>query len=101
MVKAIALTDAEVGMTLSRGVTDDKGMTLCSEGTPLTERLINLLKQREINTIYIESGETMTEEEYVAAKEKIEKRFAAASDSNSLLGKFKITMLERLENMKG
>ena len=102
MKKAIPLADAEIGMILARVVTNEKGMILCAEGTPVTERLISLLKQRAVTTISIVSDEEdMSEDDYLTLKDKIEKRFAAAGDSDSLLGKLKIAVLERLKDKKG
>lgn len=101
MKKSIALEDAEEGMILANAVTDDRGMTLCAEGTPVTERLMNLLRQKGVTAIYIESDEEMSEDDYLLLKQKIEKRFAAVSDPASLLGKLKIAVLERLEYKKG
>ncbi|UCG11685.1 MAG: hypothetical protein JSU72_14275 [Deltaproteobacteria bacterium] len=101
MRKCIPLKDAEVEMILAKDVKNDKGMILCSEGTPLTEELIDRFQQMEIASIYIESNKEMSPEEYLASRQKIEKRFAASSDQNSLLGKLKTVLLERLESPKG
>ena len=62
--KCIALTDAEEGMVLSRAVTNEKGMTLCAEGTPLTGDLIDRFKQMAVTEIYIENNEELSEEDY-------------------------------------
>ena len=101
MKKCIPLTDAETGMLLAKAVTNDKGMTLCAEGTPLTEELIDRFQQMEIDSIYIEIEKEMSHEEYLALKQKIEERFAVSSDTHSLLGKIKTVLLERLETQKG
>jgi len=101
MTKSIPISDAEEGMILAKDVTDEKGMTLCVKGTSITERIKSILKQRAIATIYIESDEEMSQEEYLTIKERIEKRFAAAGGPDSLLGKLKIAVLEHLEYKKG
>jgi len=101
MKKRIPLKDAEEGMTLAKAITNEKGMILCAEGTPLTGDLIENLQQKEIATIYIESSKEMSEEEYLAFRQKIEKRFSASNDPNSLSGKIKTVLLERLEAQKG
>ncbi len=76
-------------------------MILCAEGTSLTADLIDNLQQKEIVNIYIESSKEMSEEEYLVSRQKIEKRFSASGDPNSLLGKIKTVLLERLESQKG
>jgi hypothetical protein len=101
MKKRIPLKDAEEGMTLAKAVTNDKGMILCAEGASLTEDLIDNLQQKEIATIYIESSKEMSEEEYLASRQKIEKRFSASNNPNSLSGKIKTVLLARLEAQKG
>ena len=101
MRKSIPLKDAEEGMTLAKAVTNDKGMILCAEGTSLTTDLIDTLQQKEIGTIYIESSKEMSEEEYLASRQEIEKRFSASGDPNSLSGKIKTVLLERLAAQKG
>ena len=101
MKKSIPLKDAEEGMTLAKAITNEKGMILCAEGTSLTADLIDNLQQKEIVNIYIESNKEMSEEEYLASRQKIEKRFSASGDPNSLSGKIKTVLLERLESQKG
>ena len=99
--KCIAMTDAEEGMVLSRAVTNEKGMTLCAEGTPLTGDLIDRFKQMAVTEIYIENNEELSEEDYTVLKQKLEKRFALSGDAHSLLGKLKTVLLQRLELRKG
>lgn len=101
MKKSILLEDAEEGMVLAKAIANDRGMTLCAEGTPLTEDLIERFRDMEIDSIDIESNKERTQEEYLALKQKIEKRFSISSDSKSLLGKLKTVLLERLESQKG
>ena len=100
MRKFIPLENAEVGMVLAKAVANDRGMTLCAEGTTLTEDLIERFRDMEIDSIYIESSKEMTQEEYLAVKQKIEKRFSASNNSKSLLGKLKTVLLERLESQR-
>ena len=88
-------------MVLAKAITNDKDMTLCAEGTPLTEDLIDRFSQMDIDNICIESDKEMSQEEYLALKGKIEKRFVAPCKPNSLLGKIKIALLEHLESQKG
>jgi len=101
MKESIPITDAKPGMVLAQAITNDKDMTLCAEGTPLTEDLIDRFSQMEIDSICIESNKEMSQEEYLVLKEKIEKRLVAAYNTNSLLGKIKIALLEHLESQKG
>lgn len=101
MKESIPITDAKPGMVLAKAITNDKDMTLCAEGTPLTEDLIDRFLQMEIDNICIESNKEMSQEEYLALKEKIERRFVASYNPNSLLGKIKIALLGHLESQKG
>lgn len=101
MKENIPITDAKPGMVLAKAITNDKNMTLCAEGTSLTEDLIDRFSQMDIDTIWIESNHVMSEEECMARKEKINKRLAASGSPNSLLGKIKTALLEHLESQRG
>jgi len=101
MKESIPVKDAKPGMVLAKTVTNDKGMALCADGTALTEDLIDRFTQMEIDIIFIENNKEMSQVEYLALKEKIVKRFAASTDSNSLLGKLKTVLLKHLESQKG
>ena len=101
MIKRISTADALEGMVLARGIANDKGMTLCAEGTPLTEDLIQRFEQMEITDIYIKNEEPLSQEDYSALKEQIEHRFAVSQNPSSLLGKLKTILLKRLESQKG
>ena len=50
MKKCISIDDAGEGMILTKPVTNDKGMVLCSKGTSLTESLIQRFKQKSCIT---------------------------------------------------
>jgi hypothetical protein len=101
MIKRISITDAREGMVLARGIANDKGMTLCAEGTPLTEGLIQRVEQMEITDMYIKDEEPLSQEDYSALKQQIEHRFALSQNPSSLLGKLKTVLLKRLESQKG
>ena len=101
MKKCIPIIDAEEGMVLAREVANEKGMTLCAEGTPLTDDLIERFNQMAITDIYVENNEQLTEEDYAAIKQKLEKRFSLSENPHSLLGKLKTVLLLRLESRKG
>ena len=101
MKKQINLESAEVGMILARAVTDEKGLILCAEGTTVSDNILDLLKRRMINTIFIESDATISQSDYADLKQSIEKRFAAVGNPDCLLGKLKTVMLESLEFRKG
>ena len=101
MIKRIPITDALEGMVLARGIASDTGMTLCADGTPLTEDLIQRFEQMEITDIYIKDEEPLSQEDYSALKQKIEHRFALSENPSSLLGKLKTVLLKRLESQKG
>jgi len=101
MIKHIPITDAREGMVLARGIANDKGMTLCAEGTPLTDDLIERFVQMEITDMYIKDDEPLSQEDYRALKQQIEHRFALSKNPSSLLGKLKRVLLKRLESQKG
>ena len=101
MIKRIPLADALEGMVLARDIANDTGMTLCAEGTSLSEDLIQRFEQMEITDIYIEDEEPLSQEEYSALKQEIEDRFALSQNPSSLLGKLKTILLKRLESQKG
>jgi len=99
MKKCISIENAKEGMVLTKPVTSDKGMVLCSKGTALSESLIQRFKQMQVTVLYIETGIEMTEEEFVKEKDAIEKRFTNIEPS-SLLGKLKVSLLKNLEKQK-
>jgi hypothetical protein len=101
MIKRILTADALEGMVLARGIASDTGMTLCAEGTPLTEDLIQRFEQMEITDIYIKDEEPLSQEDYRALKQQLEHRFAVSQNPSSLLGKLKTILLKRLESQKG
>ena len=61
MKESIPITDAKPGMVLGKAITNDKDMTLCAEGTSLTEDLIDRFLQMEIDSICIESNKEMSQ----------------------------------------
>ena len=48
MKKCISIDEAVEGMVLTKPVTSDKGMVLCSKGTALSESLIQRFKQMQV-----------------------------------------------------
>ena len=101
MKTCIPIIDAEEGMVLAKAVANEKGMTLCAEGTPLTDDLIERFNQMAITEIYVENNEQLSAEDYAAIKQKLEKRFSLSENPHSLLGKMKTVLLLRLESRKG
>ena len=101
MKKRIPTTDAEESMVLAKEVTNEKGVTLCAEGTSLTADLIERFNQMAVTEVYVENNEQLTAEDYAAIKQKLEKRFALSENPHSLLGKIKTVLLLRLESRKG
>ena len=87
-------------MLLAKGVANEKGMTLCAGGTTLTDDLIDRFKQMAITEICVEYNEELSEEDYAALEQELEKRFASSGDPHSLLGKLKTVLLQRLELRK-
>ena len=101
MKKCIPTTDAEEGMVLAKAVANEKGMTLCAEGTTLTGDLIERFNEMVITEIYVENNQQLTAKDYAALEKKLEERFALSKDPHSLLGKLKTVILMRLESRKG
>lgn len=101
MEKRISPENAREGMVLARAITNEKGMTLCAEGTTLTEELIERFEQMDITDMYVEEEETLSQEEYGALREKIEHRFCLSHNPSSLLGKLKAVLLKRLDSRQG
>lgn len=101
MKKRIPAIEAEEGMVLAKEVTNEKGMTLCAEGTSLTGDLIERFNQMAITEIYVENNQQLSAEDYAALEQKLEKRFSLSENSHSLLGKLKTVLLLRLESRKG
>ena len=53
-MQKINLEQAQTGMVLARAVTNEKGITLCGEGTALTDSLIERLKKMAIQKVAVE-----------------------------------------------
>jgi len=53
-MQKINLDQAQAGMTLARAVTNEKGITLCGEGTALTDSLIARLEKMAIHRLVVE-----------------------------------------------
>lgn len=53
-MQKISIGQATEGMILAKPVTNQKGITLCGEGTKLTRRLIKRLSDMEITRIVVE-----------------------------------------------
>ena len=101
MKKCIPTKDAEEGMVLAKEVTNEKGVTLCAEGTSLTADLIERFNQMAITEIYVENNQQLSAEDYAELQQKLEQRFSLSENSHSLLGKLKTVLLLRLESRKG
>jgi len=52
-MQKIPLKKAKTGMKLARPVTNERGMTLCGEGTELTEAIIARLVRMEVEHITV------------------------------------------------
>ncbi len=95
-IKLIPISEVKEDMELAKSLVNEKGMTLCAEGTRLTSSLISRFDRMGIETVYIHSQEQMSESEYLERKKTIEKRFANVA-GDPFLGPFKEIILERLE----
>lgn len=95
-LKIIVLSKSEEGMVLARALTNDKGITLCAEGTVLTQSLIARFDRMGIETLYIETQEKLPEEEYLSLKAEIERLFEKAT-GDPIMEPLKEIVLARLE----
>lgn len=98
--KCISIDKAKINMVLAKPVEDDQGRTLCSSGTKLSEKLLARFEKMGIESVYIETQEVITYEQYQAMKKDVEQLYAKVSPDN-ILYQLKEVRLERLKAMKG
>jgi 3-deoxy-D-manno-octulosonate 8-phosphate phosphatase KdsC-like HAD superfamily phosphatase len=95
-IKLVSISDVQEGMELAKALVNEKGMTLCAEGTQLTTSLISRFERMGIEAVYINSQEQMSEEDYLAKKQHIEKHYSKVGDDPFFIP-LKEVILERLE----
>ncbi|WP_210396512.1 hypothetical protein [Motiliproteus sediminis] len=71
--QTLELEQAEAGMTLADDVFDANGGVLVSAGTELTDKLIQILRRREIKTLEVNSPE-LDAESRLSRRQAIEQR---------------------------
>ncbi len=77
-MQKISIDQAEPGMILAKSITNQKGITLCGEGTTLTDSLIDRLKSMDISKIVVEGHPVDDGTEEVSPEtlhERLEDRF--------------------------
>jgi hypothetical protein len=90
---------AAPGMKLAKPITNEQGMTLCGEGTELTEVLINRLSNMEVTRIVVEGHPVDTgkpEKNLDQLVEELHARFIQV-ETDPLMLKIKTIILERLK----
>lgn len=53
VMQKLSINDIKPGMVLAKPVMNDKGMPLCTEGTELTDKLIDRLREMNISTLTV------------------------------------------------
>lgn len=83
-VKKIHVESIKPGMRLARGLTNEGGITLFSEGTTLSESQINRIKTMNIGSVYVEgsSAPAVPIEEEAAM---LDNRFKRAENDPNML----------------
>lgn len=83
-VKKIHVESIKPGMKLARGLTNEGGITLFSEGTTLSESQINRIKTMNIGAVYVEgsSAPAVPIEEEAAM---LDNRFKRAENDPNML----------------
>lgn len=87
------------GMKLAKPITNEQGMTLCGEGTELTEALINRLSNMEVTHIVVEGHPVDTgkpEKNLDQLVEELHARFSQV-EMDPIMSKIKAIILERLK----
>ena len=90
-MQKIKLKLAKPGMTLAKPVTNDRGMTLCGEGTTLTEEIIARLHRMEVSIIAVKGHPVKTGTEYKSVEQQLaelDERFQKVA-SDPLMKKIK------------
>ena len=57
-MRRIAVRDLQPGMALARSVHSERGELLLASDVPLTERYVNLLRDRGFSTVFIHDPDT-------------------------------------------
>ena len=70
-MQKIPLKMAAPGMTLAKPVENDRGMTLCGEGTEITEELIARLVRMEVPYVSVKGHPVKTHGEYKSVQEQL------------------------------
>ncbi|MBP7765446.1 MAG: hypothetical protein K4445_01360 [Deltaproteobacteria bacterium] len=93
----ISVDKLEPGMKLARPVTGPNGMVLLGEGTELTEKWIERIRDMDVAAIYVDGPpvQTLSREEALAA---LDARFAPVEDKPRM-GDIKKLVREHIESL--
>lgn len=75
-MQKLAIKDIKPGMFLAKPVMSDKGMPLCTEGTELTDKLIDRLKEMNISILTVKGHPVDTGEPDKTAEDMIQEMTA-------------------------
>jgi hypothetical protein len=70
-MQKLSINDIKSGMVLAKPVMSDKGLPLCTEGTELTDKLIDRLREMNISTLTVKGHPVDTGVPDKTAEEKI------------------------------
>lgn len=86
-MQKLSINDAKPGMILAKPVMSDKGMPLCTEGTELTDKLLERLIEMNVSTLTVKGHPMDTGVPTKTVEEKVRElleRFAPV-DGNPLM----------------
>ena len=94
-MKRISIQQAQTGEIIAKPVENESGQVLCAEGTPVTEKLLHLLEQWEINVIFIEGEDedTKSPDELIS---ELNERFARVAH-DPFMGQLKDLIKRRID----
>ncbi|HQG32075.1 MAG TPA: hypothetical protein PLA83_09105 [Deltaproteobacteria bacterium] len=75
-MQKLSINDIKPGMVLAKPVMSDKGMPLCTEGTELTDKLIDRLREMNISTLTVKGHPVDTGVPDKTAEKKIQEMAA-------------------------
>jgi hypothetical protein len=97
-MRRIELSQAAPGMVLARNVENDKGMVLCTTGTPLSDALLGRLENVGVSHVSVEGHPVSVEGETSLAQEMeaLERRFEKV-DTDPLMLKIRELLRKQLK----
>jgi len=98
-MQKLSINDIAPGMVLAKPVMSDKGMPLCTEGTELTDKLIDRLREMNVSTLTVRGHPVDTGVPDKTAEEKIQEmtsRFAPVK-GNPLMDRVRDAIASAIE----